>query len=71
MEQHEDKSTSNIIAAFGIVGMILIGISLAADGWSKSQQRIADENKCIAELVELGIERSEIITDDGVCYVRD
>lgn len=71
MEQHEDKSTSNIIAAFGIVGMLLIGISLAADGWNKAQQHIADENKCIAELVELGIERSEIIADDGECYVRD
>lgn len=38
---------------------------------AKGQDKYNSENKCIADKVALGIERSSIARDDGSCYVKN
>lgn len=43
-----------------------VGITL-----NKALNQIGAENKCIAEHIQLGIERSDIIAKNGECYIKD
>jgi hypothetical protein len=38
--------------------------------WNEAEKRYQDENKCIAKLVALGVERKEIKRGNGGCYVK-
>lgn len=46
------------------------GISMAYKAFAKEQAVWNQENKCIAHFVSLGIERVNIIRDDGSCKVK-
>lgn len=39
--------------------------------FNRSLEVIAAENECIAELIQLGEHRKDIIAKDGECYVTD
>lgn len=57
-----------------LLAMIMCAIVLttfAAVEFNRSLEVIAAENDCIAELIQLGEHRKDIITKDGECYVTD
>lgn len=64
-------NTDNIIITLIIIGILAIGTAVGTDAYMEQKEVIKQENQCIAELIELGIKRKEIITDNGDCYVRN
>lgn len=55
-----------------IIVMVICAIAvimLAIVEFNRSLEVIEAENKCVAELIQLGVNRKDIITKDGECYV--
>lgn len=55
-----------------LLAMIMCAIvltTLAVVEFNRSLEMLEAEHKCIAELIQLGVERKDIIPDDGECYV--
>lgn len=38
--------------------------------YQEAKQQIKDENQCIKEMVQSGVERKHIFTDQGECYLE-
>lgn len=55
-----------------IIVMVICAIAvtmLAIVEFNRSLEVIEAENKCVAELIQLSVNRKDIITKDGECYV--
>ena len=61
------KKTAMIILTTIVIG---ISLSVASIELSKALDQVDAENTCIAKHISQGVERSEIETFHGTCYIK-
>lgn len=58
-----------ICIILGAMALISLSVAMVVDAQHAIQMQ-ADEGKCIMKLVVQGIERKDIATDNGTCYIK-
>lgn len=53
-----------------VICVFIFSIVMGYNSYKKESQKWDAENKCIAEYINERFERSEIIRDNGSCYVK-
>lgn len=60
-----------ITSVLVMVAIVAYAVPKAMDSWNVESAKWDSENACIASLVSEGVERSDIIRNDGLCTIKD